>query len=256
MVSASGIPATVTRNGLLILAIITISFTAITVLAITQLTNNVYVAGYYTISALFDAVGVDESAILGSIVPDFSQGFYVIVGLSIVAGLIKIAIVGFVIAALIGIVTTLDISYRLSAYSKRHMKNHVIICGYSLLADKIAAKLKERKIQFIVVDRDPARIDTVRELGYNMLHEDFTRDASLTGAGIDSAKSVMFLTIDDYNNLLGVITARHLNKNIRIIARASDDTVITKMHRAGAELCIVPEVLAGIEIGDVIIARK
>lgn len=256
MVSASGNPAAVTRNGLIILAVVTISFTVLTVLAITQLTNNAYVAGYYTISALFDAVGVDESAILGSLVPDFSQGFYVVVGLSIIAGLIKIAIVGFVIAALIGIVTSLDIGYRLSIFSNRRMKNHVIICGYSFLADKIAARLKEKKMPFIVVDRNPAKIDMLRELGYNMLHEDFTKDVSLKNAGIESAKSVMFLTIDDYNNLLGVITAKHLNKEVRIIARASDDTIITKMHRAGAELCIVPEVLAGIEIGDAIIARK
>jgi len=246
----------VTRRGVLILAIVTISFTIVTILAITALTHNFYVSGYYTISALFDAVGVDESSMLTTIIPDFSQGFYVIFGLSVVAGLIKIAIVGFVMAALIQIVTSLDLGYRLSAFSKRHMKGHIIICGYSQLADRVAEKLKEKKTPFIVIDKNPAKIDTLRELGYNMLHEDFTRDVSLINAGIGTAKAVMFLNLDDYSNLLGVITARHLNKDVKIIARAGDDSVITKIHRAGAGFCIVPEVLAGLEIGEAVMTRK
>ncbi|MFI5412731.1 MAG: potassium channel family protein [Candidatus Micrarchaeales archaeon] len=245
-----------TNRLVVLLALAAVFFTGLSVVVITEIVHNTYVAGYYTISALFDAVGVDESAALSTTVPFFTTPFYLIVGISIVDGLIKILIVGFFIAAFIEVLTSIDISSRIVSIAKRNWKNHIIICGYSFLAEKVALELIQKKVQFIIIDKNPTKVDEVREAGYISLHEDFTTDIALKNASIATARAVMFLTVDDYDNLLGVITARHLNKGIKIIARAGDSNSITKIHRAGAELCVVPEVLAGLDLGDAIIAKR
>ena len=230
-------------------------FTGVSIVLLAEIVHSYYVAGYYTLSALFDAVGIDESTALTAAIPFFSPQFYLIIGISIVDGLIKIFIIGLFIAAFIDMLTNLDIGSKITGLSKKSLKNHVIVCGYSFLAEKVALELTHKKAPFIIIDRNPTKVDEIREVGYTALHEDFTYDTTLKNAGIDSAKAIMFLTVDDYSNLLGVITARHLNSKLKIIARAGDPEAITKIHRAGAELCVVPEVLAGIDIGDAIISK-
>jgi hypothetical protein len=38
--------------------------------------------------------------------------------------------------------------------------------------------------------------------------------------------------------------------DVKIIARARQVANVTKMQRGGAELCLVPEVVAGLELGE------
>jgi hypothetical protein len=239
-----------------ILAAIAILFAFITFYIVNNVTDDQYAAGYYTIAALFDAVGIAQSGLLSSSVPVFSVPFYEIVSVSILDGLIKIIIVGFFIAALINVITSIDISSRIIGISKRKWKDHIVICGFSMLAEKVALELESKKIPFVIVDKDQARADEIRELGYIALHEDFTTDIALKNASVSTAQAIMFLTVSDYDNLLGVITAKHLNSKIKIIARVGDSAAVTKIHRAGAELCVVPEVLAGIDLGDAILKNK
>jgi hypothetical protein len=244
-----------TTRFFVVLVLITVIFTVFSIVVVGSLVNNFYVGSYYTISALFDAVGVGPSAAVVGSLATFSPQFDEVVLVSIVDGLIKTVIIGFVIAALIGFISSIDITSRITALSRISWKGHVIICGYSGLAERIVMDLASKKTPFVIIDRDPAKTDEVRSAGFTALHEDFTTDTALRNASINTASAIMFLTEDDYDNLLGVVTARHLNDKIRIIARAKDSGTITKIHRAGAELCVVPEVLAGIELGDAIISK-
>ncbi len=246
----------VTAKLLAALVLTTIFFTVFSIIVITGIVGNFYAAGSYTISALFDAVGIGQSSLFTAAVPLYSTQFDIIVGLSIIDGLIKIMIIGFFVAALINVITSIDLGSRLASMSKRNWKDHIIICGYSLLAERVAIELAQKKIPFLVIDSSPAKTDEIREAGFTALHEDFTTDIALKNAAIEKASAIMFLTVNDYNNLLGVITARHLNSKIKIITRADDSNSVTKIHRAGAELCVVPEVLAGIELGEAIFAHS
>jgi len=51
------------------------------------------------------------------------------------------------------------------------------------------------------------------------------------------------------------VTAHHLYPSLRIASKAKEESTITKMHRAGAELCIVPEIIAGLDIGNAVFGR-
>ncbi len=246
---------TVTTRVVIVLAITSIIFMVLAIAVITGIVNNFYDASYYIISSMFDAVGISQSVAISALITPFTSPFYVVVGISIIAGLIKIAIVGFVIASVINLITNLDIRSKIAGITRKSMKNHVILCGYSLLTERLVAEFKQKGTEFIIIDRNPTKTEMARELGFRVLHENFTTDIALKNAYIDKAKAILFLTQSDYENLLGVITARHLNKSIRIIARADDNSTVTKLHRAGAELCVVPEVLAGLEIGNAVLNK-
>lgn len=242
-------PNVLTNRALLFLLGIMAVTTVVSTIALTSITHNFYVSSYYTISAIFDAVGVDQSATLSSLAGTPYE-FDVVVAVSLIDGVVKIVLVGFVLAAVINLITTFDIRSRLSHITARGLRDHIILCGYSLLAERLAFDLMERKVPFVVIEREKAKADLIREAGFVSFHDDFTSDAVLKSASIKTARAIMFLTTNDYENLLGVITARHTNDKIKIIARANENATVTKIHRAGAELCVVPEVLAGLEMGD------
>ncbi len=115
--------------------------------------------------------------------------------------------------------------------------------------------MKEQKRRFVVVEKDASKIETLRGLGYTAIRGNFSDERILKKCSIGSAKAVIFCTESDFENLLGIVTAYYLNPNIDIISRAREESSVTKMHRAGASLCVVPEILAGLDMGD-IIARK
>ena len=242
-----------TTTRLLVIFVATaLIFTVFSILILENFVHNFYIAGYYTIAAIFGAVGVGQGNMLAQYLTAFSGPFDVVVVVSLLDGILKIIAIGFVIAAVINLILSIDLGSRFVMISKNKWKNHVIICGYSLLTERVAMELAAKKIPFLIVDKDLAKIDEVNEAGFTGLHEDFTADSALRNASIETAKTVMFLTYNDYDNLLGVITAKHLKKDINIIAMSSDSSTVTKMHRGGAGLCVIPEVLTGIEIGETI----
>jgi voltage-gated potassium channel Kch len=239
--------------GYLIIVVLLASFVSFGV--IYGVTHNFYTSGYYTLSALFDATGIDMSSILSADVQQFTTAFYLVVGISAIDGIIKIMVIGFVIAAVVNFFAGVDIRSRLFGAAKGSLKNHIIVCGYSKLAERLCGELHEKKIPFIVINRSQPKVDMVRDAGWLALREDFTHDSAFKNAMIEKAKAVVFLTENDYENLLGVVTARHMNKDVMIISRGKEDNTIPKIRRAGAGICIVPEVIAGLELGDRIAAK-
>jgi voltage-gated potassium channel len=239
-------------RGLIILAIIMLAFAFASTYIISDITHQSLASGYYTVEALFDAVGIDANVLFGSSVPLFSNSFYEIFAVSVVDGIAKILVVGFAVAAIVNMISTADIRSRVLGASVRHMKGHVIMCGYSTLAEHLIPELKGNRLQFVVVEKERMKVDMLREEGTPVLHDDFTKDDALERASVRTAKAVLFLTGSDYMNLLGAVTARHLSPKVMIITRASDLNTITKIRRAGADITVIPETLAGLEIGNAI----
>ncbi len=239
---------------LIILALVAIAAVLLTVGVINKVINNYYASGYFAISALFDAVGIDVTG-LSSITPSMGFGFYEVLSVLALDGIIKIIIIGFIIATIVGIITNFDIRSRLSGYTLKKLKGHVIVCGYSGLAERVCDDLQSSRIPFVVIEKSRAVVDGLRDAGMLALNGDFGTEQMLRAASIENAGAVLMLAGDDYENLLGIIAAHHINSKIKIISRAKAETTLTKLHRAGAELCVVPEVLAGLEIGNYIVTK-
>ncbi|MCL5440614.1 MAG: NAD-binding protein [Candidatus Marsarchaeota archaeon] len=238
-----------------VLLVLTLVFTLATMAGIFLLTRNLFIAEYSTASIVFDAVGIGMGAKLAAAIPLSSSFFYALFWIMVTGGLVKIVLVGFVIGAFMEMVTSIDVGTKLLMFRMHRLKDHIILCGYSALAEGIIRDLKRSKRVFTVVERDLQKYELLKDMGYNAIYGEFTRDDVLRDASILSARTVIFTSDNDYENLLGIVTARYLNGGIQIMTRAKQENSVSKMHRAGAGLCVVPEVLAGLEIGEIIESR-
>jgi len=209
-----------------------------------------YEALYTVAYVFFNAPGVDPFASLSSYVTLFSNRFDLLTSLVIIDGLVRIVVIGFIIGIFVQLITNIDLRSRVVALRAKRLKSHVIIAGYYDVAEEVCRSLKERGIEFVVIEDDEKKLEALEEHGYRFVNGDFTRDNVLKEAMITRARAIAFLSKDDYRNLFGVVTAHYLNKDIKIISKASEENSVTKMHKAGASLCVVPEILAGVEVGD------
>lgn len=235
----------------LLLVIVIVSAVA-TVLLVQHYVGNFYDATYFTISALFDINGVVLTPPFDYHSLVFDSEFYNTFPILLIDGIVKIVAIGFILAGIVELISAINIFEKLSNIGIMRMNNNIIVCGYNDLAEQICLKLKQEKAKFVVVEKDPAKVEMLRGLGYIAVRGNFTNENILKRCSIKYAKSVIFVTENDFENLLGILTARYLNPKVNIISRARDETAVTKMHRAGAGLCVVPEVLAGLDMGDMI----
>jgi voltage-gated potassium channel len=135
-----------------------------------------------------------------------------------------------------------------SVYGRMQMKkkvaglqNHHIVCGFGRIGQVISRLLHEDGKPFVVIDNDPTVIARLNELGYLFLEGEASDDELLIAAGVKNARSLIAVVSSDADNVYITLSARVLNPNLFIMARASgDDGVDTKLLRAGANKVISP----------------
>lgn len=238
-----------------ILLIVAALFAILSVTILWLLSHNFYASSYYTMSALFDANSENAGSLIGSALMSSGVGgaFYAFILISLMDGLAKAVIVGFVIAAFVELLANVDIKSKIEGITAKRLKNHVIICGYSMLAERLCKDLKKTKEHFVIIDNDAEKVNQLRDLNYNVIEGDFTSRKVLDSASLSNARAVVFATESDFVNLLGIVTARHMYPKVEIISRAKSESSVRKLQRGGADLCLVPEVVAGIELGETIV---
>ena len=126
--------------------------------------------------------------------------------------------------------------------------NHVIVCGYGILGQKVVDVLSEHNVNFVVIDINPKIVEKLKELGFDTIEGDATHSKILRDASINTARAVAIALDDDAKNLFTVLTARDMNKNIFIAARANDEFVREKLIEAGADYIVMPHKVASKEI--------
>lgn len=129
-----------------------------------------------------------------------------------------------------------------------NLKNHVIVCGYGTVGQKVVDVLVERNVPFVIIDIDPKVAERFKNNNYKIIIADCTLSHTLKEAGIEDAKSIAIIMDNDAKNLFGVLTARDLNNSIFIATRANDDFVREKLVEAGADYIVMPQKAASREI--------
>lgn len=122
-----------------------------------------------------------------------------------------------------------------------NLENHSIVCGQGRMGLAICEYLAERGRSIVVVDHDEDRITPVcQENGWPFVIGDATDDDVLKSAGIERAASLTTVLATDADNLYVVLSARMLNPEVKIIARAVDEKAVEKLERAGATRVVSP----------------
>lgn len=126
------------------------------------------------------------------------------------------------------------------------LSNHVVICGYGRNGKQAALELSQHDVPIVVVEQKAEIVQAMRETpGMLYVEGDAADEEVLKNAGIQSARAMIATLPVDADNLFVVLTAKELNPDLTIIARASQDHSDVKLKRAGATNVIMPDKIGG-----------
>ncbi len=133
------------------------------------------------------------------------------------------------------------------------LEQHYIICGYGRMGRRICKELQAKPLPFVVIDKDPTALAGLAETGVLAIEGDATQDEVLIRAGIERAKGLVSVVRTDMENLYIVLTARGLNKDLHIVARAGEEGSEQKLLRAGANRVTSPYLIGGLQVAHALI---
>ena len=133
------------------------------------------------------------------------------------------------------------------------LRNHVILCGYGRMGRHIAADLDQANVPFVVVEADPDLMPALEQTGYNYLIGDASSDALLIQARVEVARGLIAVVSTDAENVYITLTARSLNRDISVVARALSDESEPKLRKAGADRVVKPYELVGRRLAQLVI---
>lgn len=133
------------------------------------------------------------------------------------------------------------------------LEGHTIVCGYGRNGKQAMAKLESYKKNFVVVEKDKELVKKLDSLGVLNIEGDATTDETLLRAGILKADNLITALPSDADNLFVVLTAKQLNKECKIISRASKETSYSKLKIAGADNVIMPDKLGGAHMATLVV---
>lgn len=170
--------------------------------------------------------------------------------LSVVAIGIIFGTVGIVAEQTVGEVWTGRRGQRLMQRLVDSLSGHFIICGYGRVGSLVARDLTAGGLDVVVLDIGEDSLARAEADGYPVIHGDGTSDAVLLRAGIKRARGLVTCIDSDASNVYVTLSAKTLNPDLFIVARAGDEGVVQKLRIAGADRAISPYTMAGTTIAN------
>ncbi|MBU1054793.1 MAG: potassium channel protein [Proteobacteria bacterium] len=131
------------------------------------------------------------------------------------------------------------------------LKNHYIICGYGRIGKVLCSNLMIKKnFDLVVVESEKDLIPVMEEDRVLFLSRDAIEENTLIKAGIKTAKGLVAVLASDADNVFLVLTARQLNPDLYITARATRNEAKSKLIAAGANTVVSPYELGAISMSQ------
>jgi voltage-gated potassium channel len=122
---------------------------------------------------------------------------------------------------------------------------HYVVCAYGRVGRAVLDELGRRNYTAVVIESKPELEPLLAEHGVRYIAGDPADETVLRRAGIERAQGLICAVDSDAANVYITLTARALNPDLRIVARASDKASIDKLVRAGADEVVSPYGLTG-----------
>ena len=126
-----------------------------------------------------------------------------------------------------------------------NLRDHYIICGSGRVGSHLVRDMMSANESFVVIEKDQQRAAEFSQRGVSVLVSDATLEESLREVGVERARGLAACLPDDADNVYVVLTARDLNPNLRIVARAAEEQAEAKLLRAGANHVVAPTIIGG-----------
>lgn len=132
----------------------------------------------------------------------------------------------------------------------RDLNEHYIICGFGRVGHQVSETFDSEGIPYVVIDSKKESADELEQKGALGIVGDATSDNLLTEAGILKAKGLVACSDSDVVNVFITLSARALNPDLYIVARAGLKDTEKKLLMAGANRVISPYYISGIRMAS------
>jgi voltage-gated potassium channel len=200
------------------------------------------VEGWSILDSLYVTVQTVTTVGFGDLTPRTTLGrafatFFMMVG------------VGIVLYSLTSVVQAIVHSELFARYGHSRkmnkLRDHFIICGAGRVGSHLIRSLRAVDGVFVVLESDQKKVEELMDAGIAVLVRDATLEESLIEAGVQHARGLASCLPDDADNVYVVLTARDLNPDIHIVARAAEEQAESKLIRAGANRVVAPTIIGG-----------
>jgi voltage-gated potassium channel len=147
-----------------------------------------------------------------------------------------------------------------SRFGKRRMfkdinklRDHYIVCGSGRMGSRVIREIARSGVDFVIIDSNETTSDHLLSQGYLVLTGDATSDEVLRGAGIERARGLVCAVTSDPENLYITLAARDINKDLFIVARASDETAVNRLLKAGANKVVSPVITGSSQMAQMLL---
>jgi voltage-gated potassium channel len=160
---------------------------------------------------------------------------------------VLVALVAVTLAAAFLATAELGGSTRRRRMTKRieELRDHFIVCAYGRVGRAAVRELEAAGLPFVVVDPKEELRDRMEEDGVAYLVDDPSLEHVLREAGVERARALLCAVDSDATNVFIALTARQLNPDLFIVARASERDAAERLERAGADRIVSPFVSSG-----------
>jgi voltage-gated potassium channel len=214
-------------------------------------THDIYLDAYYVLETFFDVQNTAAATTLAATA--FSSGpgtLFSILAVVVADNLSRLLIVSFILAAVLDLLEYANVEEFINEVKARALRDHVILCGYNDMSGTIMKKLKGAKIGYIVVTSDKTENQQLNESKILNLFGESADAAVLQKAGIERARAVIFTSENSVENVMSALAARRSSEKVKVMTRLDNEHVRRKVYGIGVDLAVIPEQLAGYEMGE------
>ncbi len=122
------------------------------------------------------------------------------------------------------------------------MKDHIIVCGWGRVGEAIGRSLQAKGEDVVIIDN---REDLYDVVDMPAVLGDATADAILIDAGIERARGLVIAVDSAADCMYVTLTARSMNPDLFIVARANSAEATPKLRQAGADRVVSPHEIGG-----------
>ena len=130
------------------------------------------------------------------------------------------------------------------------LTHHFIICGFGRIGHIIAREFQRQAVPFVIIERDPERMQAAIDMGYLAVEADASSEDVLKRLGISRARGFIAAVSTDADNVFAILTARLLRPDLFIIGRAETEDAKAKLVRAGADRVLSPYQIGGLQLAQ------
>jgi len=133
-----------------------------------------------------------------------------------------------------------------------NMEGHFLVCGDTAVKWYVIEELTITGRSVVLVAPSEEALEETRERLGDLpgVAGDPSDDNVLLGAGLERAAGIVFCMENDKDNLLGVLTARRLAPEVRIIAATELPETEAKLRAAGADSVVSPSHIGGLRMAS------